>query len=430
MLELSLSLFLGLLAFLEPCTIATYSINSARIHKLDDKEQAKNIFQLLFFKSILLMIIFSAVTYLFSEVSTLFIGSVLILFSILFIVGQKVYFHIPHIDLYKLMPHSQKLSQTLKLSLSIPACNIPIIILLSLVLINAHSYPLAIISAIIYTFFYTLPTIYLIVVGFKTKTKELFSNLGTFMPSFTAFIFFIVALYLFSLSYTVDLTFFKEKLEHPTLYALFLGFITGFIFSFNPVSFSSIPMMLAYVVKGKEKNRALILGGSFIAGMLVTHIVLGLVTALGGEWIKGIMGRHWGLVIAPILIFLGIVWSGLIKVKIPWVSANAYKVASVGGAFLLAIPFSIAICPFCTPALLVMLTSSTAIGSPLFGMALLGSFALGRSIPMIIGAFSMSWLEKIRIFSVYQRYFEYLSSIILISVGLYFLNEYFLLVGY
>lgn len=430
MFELALAALLGLLAFLEPCTIATYSMNSARIYKLSNAKKTQNIFYLLFIKSLILAGIFLAITSLFSEVPLFFIGSVLVVFSIMYILGQKIYFHIPHIDIYRLLPNSKYFSQTLKLSLSIPACNIPIVILLSFVLINAHSYEIVIYSAIIYTFFYTLPTIYLVFKGFTDKSKLFFSALGTFMPPFTAFIFFILALYIFSISYSIDLEFFKEKLAHPSMYALFLGFLAGFIFSFNPISFASIPMMLAYVVKGKEKNRALILGISFIVGMLVTHIILGLITALGGEWIKGIMGSRWNLIIAPILIFLGIVWSGLIKIKMPWISANAYKVASVGGAFLLAIPFSIAVCPFCTPALLVMLASSTAIGSPLFGMALLGSFALGRSIPMLIGAFSMSWLEKIRIFSVYQRYFEYISSIVLISVGLYLLNGYFLLVGY
>ncbi|MDH5778141.1 MAG: sulfite exporter TauE/SafE family protein, partial [Gammaproteobacteria bacterium] len=103
----------------------------------------------------------------------------------------------------------------------------------------------------------------------------------------------------------------------------------------------------------------------------------------------------------------------------------AKKVTGLWGAFLLAIPFSVAVCPFCTPALLVTLTASAAIGSVPYGFALLLAFALGRSIPIIIGAWSMGWLESLQILSRYQKIFEVIAGVVLILVGLYLLNEYF-----
>lgn len=50
-----------------------------------------------------------------------------------------------------------------------------------------------------------------------------------------------------------------------------------------------------------------------------------------------------------------------------------------GGAIALGVPFSVAICPFCTPALIVLLGVAASIGSPLFGTTLLLAFALGRN---------------------------------------------------
>lgn len=423
---------MGLLAFLEPCTIATYSINSVRLYHATTSEKTVAIVQLFILKFLFLLVLFSLLIYLFDAmtISNLFIIYTLLVFASMFFLGKFIYFHIPHFEFFRLLPNSEKFSQSLKLSLSIPACNIPIIILLSFLVINTHSYGIAAWSAALFTFFYILPTLYFILRGSSSVSRQFLTSLGGFMPTFTSVLFLFISLYLVAGELSIDLYQLKQALSKPTTYAIIIGFITGFVFSFNPVSFSAIPMMLAYVVKGKDKDRALILGMSFIVGMLMTHILLGAIAALGGEWVKGIMGRHWGLILGPALIILGLIWSGIITIRLPWISSKGYKVASIGGAFLLAIPFSIAVCPFCTPALLVMLTSSAAIGSIGFGIALLGAFALGRSIPMAIGAISMSQLEKMRIFNLNQKYFEYLASIILIFVGLYMLNEYYFIIGY
>ncbi|HED35917.1 MAG TPA: cytochrome C biogenesis protein [Gammaproteobacteria bacterium] len=219
------------------------------------------------------------------------------------------------------------------------------------------------------------------------------------------------------------------SLEQASLTGLGLGFLAGFVFSFNPVSFASIPVMLAYVTRAHEPKRALILGAAFVVGMLVTHVVLGVAAALGGEWVRAAMGRQWGLLLGPVLIFLGLIWAGWLKLRLPWISARAWQVSSIGGAFLLAIPFSVAVCPFCTPALLVLLTASASIGSPGFGFLLLFAFALGRSIPVILGALSMSWLESLSFMQRRQKTFEVIAGTILILSGLYLINEYFLFVN-
>lgn len=95
------------------------------------------------------------------------------------------------------------------------------------------------------------------------------------------------------------------------------------------------------------------MGGAFVSGMIVTHIVLDVAAALGGEWVKSVMGRQWGLVLGPLFILLGLMWPGWFRIRLPWIVMRAKQVTGVGGAFLLRIPFSVAICPFCTPALLV-----------------------------------------------------------------------------
>jgi len=49
----------------------------------------------------------------------------------------------------------------------------------------------------------------------------------------------------------------------------------------------------------------------------MSHAVLGVIAALGGVWANNIVGRIWGLVLGPILIVLGLLWSGWLKLHIP-----------------------------------------------------------------------------------------------------------------
>lgn len=98
------------------------------------------------------------------------------------------------------------------------------------------------------------------------------------------------------------------------------------------------------------------------------------------------------------------------------------------GAFLLGIPFSVAVCPFCTSALLILLGVAATLGSPLYGMLLLLAFALGRAVPILIGAVAIGWLESMQFLRRYQKIFEVTGGLVLILAGLYMLNAYFFVI--
>jgi cytochrome c-type biogenesis protein len=223
----------------------------------------------------------------------------------------------------------------------------------------------------------------------------------------------------------VDVESLRTALTHANAAALAIGFAAGFVFSFNTVAIASIPVTLAYVTKAHEARRAVWLGGAFIVGLLVTHVILGVAAALGGDWIKNVMGRGWDLILGPLLILLGLIWPGWIRVRLPWFALRGQVVSGAWGAFLLAIPFSIAICPFCTPALLVMLTAAAGIGSVPFGFALLLAFALGRAVPIALGAVGVGWLESLKVFTRWQKPFEIAGALLLIASGIYFISDYY-----
>ena len=213
---------------------------------------------------------------------------------------------------------------------------------------------------------------------------------------------------------------------HISLAAAGISFLAGLVFSFNPVAFAAIPVSLAYVTKARERPQAILFGSMFVLGMIITHAALGFTAGLGGHWAESVVGRQWGLVLGPLLIFLGLLWPGWVRIPLPAFALRAKRPTGVVGAFLLGIPFTIAICPVCTPALIVLLGVAAGLGSPLFGAALLVAFALGRTIPIALGAVAMSWLKNWRGLAGYRRIFEAVGGLTLIASGLYMLNaQYF-----
>ena len=223
----------------------------------------------------------------------------------------------------------------------------------------------------------------------------------------------------------MDLNALQATLEQASLASLGLGFAAGFLFSFNPVALAAIPVALAYVTKAHETRRAVRFGAMFIAGMVVIHVFLGFAAGLGGQWVQQLLGREWGLVLGPVLILLGLLWPGWIKLPLPSIAFRAKRAQTGWGAFMLGIPFSLAICPACTPALIILLGVATSIGSPWFGALLLLAFALGRAVPIILGAWAVGWLENLKPLANIQKSFEIVGGILMILSGLYLLNAYY-----
>jgi cytochrome c-type biogenesis protein len=133
------------------------------------------------------------------------------------------------------------------------------------------------------------------------------------------------------------------------------------------------------------------------------------------------MGASAGTSADHTRVYLG----GMDSRPLPSASFKARRPTTLVGAFALGIVFSIAVCPVCNPELVVLIGAAAALASPLFGAALLLAFAIGRAIPIVLGASAVGWLENLRVFSNYQKPIEILGSLTLIAFGLYMLNAYF-----
>ena len=423
---------LGLLAFFEPCTIATNTLYSVRAHRGGTHRCCSELLVVWLARSGL------SVGLLVSFVALLpppqwgpwIPSGILAAIALVYVVSRFVYLPIPHLEFWRLVPGGAGLSDGVRLGLTLPACTLPLFAVVAGIAVTVDSMAAAVVAGLAFATFFTLPMVAASLRGLGPDAQDLLNRAARGSPWATALLLLGAALWLLFPSLELDRAGLEATLLQAGWGGLGMALAAGFAFSFNPVSFASIPMVLAYVTKAHEERRAVLMGAAFVGGMTTTHVVLGLVAALGGGWVQQVMGREWGLVLGPLLILLGLVWPGWLRLRLPWRGMRAWKAAGFWGAFALGVPFSVAVCPFCTPALLVALTASAAVGSPAYGAALLLAFALGRSIPIMIGAWSMGWLESLQVLSRHQRLLEVAAGLVLVVTGLYLLNEYFFIVGY
>lgn len=226
----------------------------------------------------------------------------------------------------------------------------------------------------------------------------------------------------------MDIEQLRAVAQQASLASLAIGFTAGFLFSFNPVALAAIPVSLAYVTKSHEKRVALHYAAAFVVGMLLVHIALGAIAGLGGLWVQKLFGRYWGVVLGPLLILLGLAWPGWIKLPVPQIAVRARRATSVWGAGALGAAFAVAVCPVCTPALVVLLGVAAGVGSVVFGALLLLAFAIGRAVPIFLGGWAVGALEGMKPLARHQRAFEIVGAVALVLSGLYMLNAFFLLV--
>ena len=421
------ALLLGTLAFFEPCTIATHTLFTVHAHRKTSSGCCQQLLAVWLSRILLSVgLLVLAVSLLPAPTWQATTPSLILsAMALLYLVSRRVYIPVPHLSFYRLLPYGQRLPQAIQLGLTLPACTIPLFVVITGLVVTTQSITSAILAGALFASGFSLPMAVAAYRGIHKEGQDFLQHAAKGSPYLTAMLLFGAALYLLVPEFDLSGKALRGTLQHASWAGIGLSFLAGLVFSFNPVSFASIPVMLAYVTKAHEERRAILMGSAFVLGMIFTHVSLGVAAAISGEGVKAVLGREWALLLGPVLIILGLSWPGWIRLRLPWIGMRAKKVTGLWGAFLLAIPFSVAVCPFCTPALLVTLTASAAIGSVTYGFALLLAFALGRSIPIIIGAWSMGWLESLQILSRYQKIFEVIAGVVLILVGLYLLNEYF-----
>ncbi len=203
--------------------------------------------------------------------------------------------------------------------------------------------------------------------------------------------------------------------EQGLLWALLVAFVGGFLVSLTPCVYPMIPITLS-IIGGRQENtsfgRGLSLSVTYVAGLSLTYALLGLIVALFGAQVRGILqGATFQLVMAAIFVVLALSMFDLFMLQVP--DTLRQKVAGLkhtgwGGVFVLGMVSGLMASPCVAAPLAGILAFIAASGSVMLGFTMLLAFAWGMGlILVVIGAFSGSlnalpkagdWMVKVKEF--------------------------------
>jgi cytochrome c-type biogenesis protein len=205
-----------------------------------------------------------------------------------------------------------------------------------------------------------------------------------------------------------------------------LAFVLGLAAAFAPSSLAMAPAVMGTVLEGRTHSprRALALAAAFVGGVLLVDAVVGAVFAAGGAaaiaWLEARLAI-WFVLMFLVLAVLALVTLGVWRPSLPSFAPDLPRADSVGSAFAAGIPFGLLACPSCTPMLLPVILGAVATGDPLYGAAILGTFGLGRGLPLVAVGASAGAARTARSLRRYVPVVERTVGVLLAAGSLYFL---------
>lgn len=152
---------LGFLAFFEPCTIATHTLFAVRIYQDAVQQRRLALASLVFSRALMLMAIFGMAAWIgLDGLPTAIAMAMLGVIGAIYLVSRKIYLPIPHIEFFHLIPGHARLSQALKLGFTLPACTLPLVLVVGITAALSKRPDMAMLAGLIFAVMFSLPTLW------------------------------------------------------------------------------------------------------------------------------------------------------------------------------------------------------------------------------------------------------------------------------
>jgi cytochrome c-type biogenesis protein len=207
--------------------------------------------------------------------------------------------------------------------------------------------------------------------------------------------------------------------------AVVVVFVGGLLTASNPCSLAMIPLMVSFVAGSRDTSplRAFGLSLTFVLGLAVTFVAMGMVAALAGR-IYGDVSSVWNWIVAAVCVVMGLHLMGVLPIPIPQLVKVQPKIRGPVGAFVLGLLFGFVSAPCAAPILVVVLTYLAGThASVTYGGLLLLAFALGHSTLVLVAGTSMGLARRILESKRMTRATDLLrraAGLAIIVIGVYF----------
>jgi len=189
---------LGTLSFFEPCTIATHTLFSARVHARAWPVCCRELALLWATRSLLAvgLLLLTVAVSMPPSWSGYLPSSILATLATLYIASRFLYIPVPHLEFHRLLPGSARRPQAIQLGLTLPACTLPLFVIVLGLTVTLDSYPLAVAAGLLFATLFTLPTAVTAVTGLSSAGQRFLKASALATPYITGGLLYGAAAYL------------------------------------------------------------------------------------------------------------------------------------------------------------------------------------------------------------------------------------------
>ena len=218
-----------------------------------------------------------------------------------------------------------------------------------------------------------------------------------------------------------------ENSSIPVVSAIALGLMTAI----SPCPLATNITAIGYIGKDiNNKNRVFVNGLIYTLGRALSYTLLAAIIFIGADQFKisGWFQLYGEKIIGPMLILIGVIMLGIIKISFPAFSqfTNRYQAKGVNSywdVLLLGVVFALAFCPYSGVLYFGMLIPMT-IGSP-SGLFLPLVFAIATGILVILFAWLLAYTASgvgslYKGLKVFETWFRRFIALVFICVGIYY----------
>jgi cytochrome c-type biogenesis protein len=164
----------------------------------------------------------------------------------------------------------------------------------------------------------------------------------------------------------------------------------------------------------------------FMIGTIIATVILGAVAGFIGEIAQTTLGKYWKVFAGVIAISVGLAALKLLPFNVPQIIPSQDKSRPKGlfGAamFGLAVGGGVAVCSLpCNPGILIVLGVAVLQGYTLWGMGIMGAYAIGFALPLAAIMLGVSFGKSAIKAKRAETAIRIVAGVLLIAAGFYFL---------
>jgi thiol:disulfide interchange protein DsbD len=212
-----------------------------------------------------------------------------------------------------------------------------------------------------------------------------------------------------------------------TLLGIFAG---GMALNLTPCVYPLIPITVSYfggqaAKAGQGRGNLVAHGLSYMMGLAVTNSVLGVVAALSGGLMGGILQNPIVLiVVAAILVFFASSLFGMWELRLPrgLTQAAVKSYSGYFGSLFMGLTLGVVAAPCIGPFVLGLLTWVAGMGSPWLGFLVFFTLSLGLGVPLFLLAMFSGQIEKLPRSGGWMIWVRKLMGWVLVGMAVHFIR--------